>query len=311
MRRGSGSRGSRPAPALAGALLLAAIGTGASAQAPFAPREDLDFDRPEAWAMKFFTSVTLLTGLGVPRAMDPGSLELGLEGGWVPSLSKEERRVGFFGTKEEDLNKTSVFGRPRLTVGLPASFSATVAWAPPVEVGGMEPNLVSVALARPVWQGDSARLGLRLHGQVGSIKGDITCPEEVVEAGDDPVANPFLCTEVSEDETSLHYAGLEAGAAFGLGGAGRAEGHVAASFNYLDTEFQVDAVYAGLHDRTLQLTDGTTWSFAAGLTYEAGERARLAMEAFWAPLDIVRTMGADTSHEDLFNVRALLSFRLR
>ena len=293
------------------AAVLAAVAGAAHAQPVFAPREDLDFDRPEAWAMKYFTSVTLLSGLGVPRALPPGAIELGFEGGWIPSLSEDERRVGFYGTKVEDLNKTSVFGRPRLTVGLPASFSLTVAWAPPVEVGGVEPNFVSLSVGRPVWEGERLRLGLRLHGQDGSIKGDITCPGEAVAAGDDPVANPFNCQEPSEDETTVRYAGLEAGAAFALDREERAEGHLAISLNYLDPEFQVDAVYAGFHDRTLQLTHGTTWSLAAGLSYSAGERTRLAVEAFYTPLDIVRTMGAEKSSEDLFNVRALLALRLR
>jgi opacity protein-like surface antigen len=293
------------------AAALSALSAAAWAQPVFAPREDLHFDRPEAWAMKYFTSVTLLTGLGVPRSLPAGAIEIGLEGGWVPGLSEEERRVGFYGTKVEDLNKTSIFGRPRLTVGLPASFSVTVAWAPPGKVGGVEPNLVSLALARPIWEGEVARLGLRLHAQDGSIQGDITCPEEAVAAGDDPIANPFNCQETSEDETTLRYAGLEGGAAFALGGGDRLEGHVAASVNRLDTEFQVDALYAGFRDRTLQLTEGTTWSLAAGLSYAPSDRTRLAVEAFWTPLDIVRTEGARTTREDLFNLRALLSFRAR
>jgi hypothetical protein len=292
---------------------LASLAAGAGAQpVPVVDiHEQLNFDRPEAWAMKYFSSVTLLSGLGVPRALPPGAIEVGLEGGWVPSLSEDERRVGFYGTKVEDLNKTPVFGRPRLAIGLPASFSLTVAWAPPVEVGGVEPNLLSLSLGRPVYQGEALRLGLRLHGQAGSIEGDITCPQEAVDAGDDPIANPFNCQEPSRDEVTLRYAGLEAGAAWSLGSAGKLESHLAVSFNYLDPEFQVDALYAGFHDRTLQQTDGTTWSVAAGLSYEATERTRLAVEAFWSPLDIQRRMGADTSREDLLNVRALLSYRAR
>ncbi|MEE8278611.1 MAG: hypothetical protein V3R89_07825, partial [Thermoanaerobaculia bacterium] len=77
--------------------LLALLGL---AQAAFGQRvlditEDLDFDRPESWAMKYFTSVTLFTGMGVPRRMEPGSVEVGLEAGWVPTLSDRERTVGF------------------------------------------------------------------------------------------------------------------------------------------------------------------------------------------------------------------------
>ena len=35
--------------------------------------EELAWDRPEAWAMKFFNSVSVFTGLGAPRERDPWS----------------------------------------------------------------------------------------------------------------------------------------------------------------------------------------------------------------------------------------------
>jgi len=41
--------------------------------------EALDWDRPEAWATKYFNSVSLLTGLGPPTAREPWSFEIGLE----------------------------------------------------------------------------------------------------------------------------------------------------------------------------------------------------------------------------------------
>ena len=93
--------------------------------------EVLDFDRPESWGMKYYASLSLLTGLGTPREMEPGRFELGLEGGLVPQLGEEKRRIGFIGEKVEDLNRTGVFGRVRATVGLPRAFSLTVAATPP------------------------------------------------------------------------------------------------------------------------------------------------------------------------------------
>ncbi|MBM4258521.1 MAG: hypothetical protein FJ147_21815 [Deltaproteobacteria bacterium] len=41
--------------------------------------EDLDSDRPEAWAMNYFSSVSLLAGLGTPFSREPGSIEIGAE----------------------------------------------------------------------------------------------------------------------------------------------------------------------------------------------------------------------------------------
>ena len=75
-----------------------------------APREDLDFDRPESWGMAYFGSLLLMTGFGPAEAPGAGAVELGLEGGWVPRLDAEERRIGFIGSKEEDVNRTDAVG---------------------------------------------------------------------------------------------------------------------------------------------------------------------------------------------------------
>lgn len=289
--------------------LLAA--TAAAAQPVLDVREELDFDRPEAWAMKYFSSVTLLTGMGVPERLAPWTVEVGLEAGWVPSLSREERTVGFYGTKEEDLNKTSVFGRGRLTVGLPAAFSVTLSWVPPVDVGGVEPNLFAANLGRPLYEGQRFRLGARLFAQGGTLVGDITCNRETAAAGDDPVRNPFGCQEPSRDELTLRYAGAELAAGWTAGSSGRLEPYAALAAARLDPEFQVDARYAGVVDRTLQVTEGTIYSLTLGLGYTLGESTRLATEAFYAPLDVIRHPGADKESEDLLNLRVMVSYRLR
>lgn len=273
--------------------------------------EELDFDRPEAWAMKYFSSVTLLTGMGAPERLAPGTVDVAFEAGWVPTLSEEERTVGFFGTKEEDLNKTSVFGRARLTVGLPAAFSLTLSWVPPVEVGGMEPNLFAASIGRPLVERERFRLGARLFAQTGTVDGDITCDRDTVAAGNDPVANPFRCEEPSSDELTLDYAGGELAAAWRVGDGGRLEPHAAVTVSRLDPEFQVDARYAEVIDRTLQVTEGTIYSLTLGLGWAASPRTRLVAEAFYAPLDIVRRFGAEETSEDLFNVRVMLGYRLR
>ncbi|MFN7959956.1 MAG: hypothetical protein U0002_01665 [Thermoanaerobaculia bacterium] len=270
--------------------------------------EDLDFDRPEAWALKYFSAVTQLTGLGVPERLPAGAWVIGLEGGSLPHLSARERTVGFYGTKTEDLNKTPAFGRPRVTVGLPAALSLTLAYAPPLEIGGARPSLLSLALARPLYEAESWRLGARLYGQIGKVKGDFTCPEDEARAGRDPVANPYLCERKSRDEATLRYWGFELGAAWTLG---KAEPYFAAAINRLDPEFQVNAQYNGLLDRTHQTTQGNTWSIQAGVGYQAREKLQLTAELFYAPLTLVRTQGGTKEHQDLLNLRLMAAYRVR
>src|SRR6266540_6454327 len=87
------------------ALLCALVAHRAAAQSAadppvFNPTEHLAFDRPEAWALKHFDSATVLSGLETPRTLAPGSISVGSEIGWLPTLSPDQRRVGFNGTKE-------------------------------------------------------------------------------------------------------------------------------------------------------------------------------------------------------------------
>ncbi len=287
----------------------------AAAQPVLDVEQRLDFDRTESWAMKYFTSVALFTGLGAPRALAPGELEVGVEVDWVPALSAAERTVGFNGTKTEDLDKTEVFGRPRLTVGLPGRVTLTGSYVPPVELFGVEPHLVAVAFARPLAAARRFRLGGRLYFQYGTLEGDFTCSDEDAAGGDDPVLNPFRCEAPSSDEMTLRAAGFELSAAFPLAGpgagGGRLEPYLAIGATTMDLDFRVDARYSGIIDRTLLLTDGETLYATAGLTYRTGRRTRLAAEAFYTPLDVVRPPDPRTRTESLLNLRLLASYRLR
>ena len=299
----------RLAPLAVVAAVLAVAAT-ASGQDFIAPHEELAFDRPEAWSLNYFASVSLLTGFGTPKARRPGELEAAIELGWVPHLDAEQRTVGFGGLKEEDLNQTPVFIRPRLAVGLPADFSLTVAYVPPVRAFGVKSNLLALSLDRPLWTGERWTLGTRLYGQTGTAEGAFTCTEEDAAGGDDLELNPFGCEAASADQATLRYAGLELSASYRLEGLGGLTPHLAAALNYFDNRFQVNARTFGFRDRTLLLADGSTYSLAAGLTYPWHDRSGLGVELFYSPLEVTRrNRPRDT--DPLFNLRLLLSHRFR
>lgn len=301
-----GRAGTAVVALLALLALLAAFAPPAAGQVVIRDDEDLAMDRPEAWAMGYFTSTSLLTGFGVPEAVEPGSLEVDLEVGWIPELDEEERRVGFIGTKVEDVNKAPVLARLRGTVGLPGGFSATVGYTPPVEVfDGLEAHLVAASLNRPLARGRTWRLGGRVFGQWGLIEADITCPEEAV--GADPRESFIRCDAPSADEMTMRYLGAELSAAREAGGAWVPYASVAAQ--HLDMEFQVDALYNGLADRSRLTADGWTWSATAGVGYRRPGGMRLAAEVFYTPLEVDRGDGTET--DPLLNLRALVTYRLR
>lgn len=293
------------------ALGAAAPAAGGSDRLVVADTERLAFDRPEAWAMKYYASLTLPTGMGVPEERGAGQVDLALESGSVPQLSADERRVGFGGSKVEDVNKTRLFGRLRGVVGLGRGLALELAYTPPVRVGGARPDILALALGRPFALSSSLRLGVRAFGQVGAVTADVTCSAREVAAGDDPSRNPFECVRPSRDESRQKIAGLELVA--GYGGAARVRPYAGVALSYLDLGFRVDAVYSRgvVEDHTLQLTSGATVSASAGLSWEVSRRVRVTAELFHSWLSIVRPPATRAAGEGLLNARVFFIYRVR
>jgi opacity protein-like surface antigen len=296
-------------------LLAVALGVAAPvparAQLVLAETETLDFNRPESWGMKYFVSLSLLTGMSVPQKRAAGSVDLGFEGGYVPQLSDAERRIGFNGTKLEDVNKTSFFGRVRGSVGLGKGVAVELAYTPPVEWGGAKPNIFALALGRPIELAPSWRLGVRGYGEIGTIRADVTCSAAEVAAGDDLQANPFRCVRPSEDETRQKVVGLELVA--GYDGHSRFKPYAGIGLNYMDLEFHINAVYSGgrVEDHTIQRTSGTTVSATAGLTFAASNRVHVTAELFYSWLTVERPPSATSANEGFLNGRVFVSYRVR
>src|SRR5205807_3004333 len=83
-----------------------ATGGGTAGAATYNGNYHMSFDRPDAWGLKYFASASLLSGLQPPESPEGhrvGSVTLGLEAGWLPSLDAGQRRIGFNGTAVEDL----------------------------------------------------------------------------------------------------------------------------------------------------------------------------------------------------------------
>jgi len=308
-RRPGGAPHAAVAPALLLAVALLVAALPAAGQPVIRDDENLDVARPEAWALQYFTSVSLLTGFGVPEDRRPGSVELGVELSWIPDLDARQRQVGFSGSKVEDVNKAPVLLRPRAVIGLPRGFAVTVAYVPPVEVFGVEPHLLAVSLDRSLGHAGDWRFGARAYAQVGQVVSDITCPRQVV-GSDDLEINPTGCDVASADTVHMRYAGLELSA-------GRvAAGHDTAwmpyaglALNRLDMEFEVDALTRGLRDRSRLTARGWTWSATAGVRYQHRSGVGLAVEAFYTPLSVRRGAG-DAETDPLFNLRTLATWSL-
>ena len=145
----------------------------------------------EARLLAFYEAPLVFSMAGAPTHLAAGELLVVAEAGNVPSPSAALQRPEFcYQPHSENTKLTPAFGRPRITLGLPAGFALEASYLPPVTVGGATPNLASVAVARPmdfIVGRNDVTLALRAHGTFGRVRGAITCPRSALQTTD-PVA---------------------------------------------------------------------------------------------------------------------------
>lgn len=287
-------------------LLMLALAGHADAQTS---AEHLTFDRPEAWALKYFTSATLLTGLNTPDEDQAGAIALAFEAGWLPTLSTAQQRVGFNGTELQDLNKAPVFFRPRLAVGLPHRVSIIAGLAPPIRAFDVTPRLFALGLQWAMYESENWQIGWRAHGQIGTVTAAITCPPSVLRFAPGSPNNTVGCDAESADVTTLRYGGLELQVARRM--ARRVAPHAAVGVNALDSAFQTNAHTFGEPDRTRMEAQGVTVSGSIGIGIALSDRLAFATDVFYSPLTVRRSTNGPRSTDSLLNARALVSYRIK
>ena len=291
--------------------LLASIcllGFDVRAQAVFREDEALAPDRPEAWAMNYFAASSLMTGFGESPALSPGRWEIAAELGHIPRLDEAQRRVGFNGFKTEDLNKSPVFGRLRLWLGLPAGWVAEVGYTPPLSIDGARArDLVAVAIGRRVFAHGRYALSARAFGQHGQAEGDITCPA-ILAGVVDSERNPYGCRAASNDRIDLHYYGVDLTSAWT---AAPWQWHAGLGVARTELEVQVDALTYDVRDRSRLTARDTLPFIALGASRELGTRWSVGLEILHVPLTVRRDPGAPRERDPLTSLRLQLRYRSR
>lgn len=285
------------------ALLL--LSSAALAQPVVESQRDLAPDTPEAWAMRYFAGTTLLTSMGEPARLAPWRWSIAADLGSVPRLSDAQRRVGFGGAKDEDLNKSPAFGRLRLSLALPEEWEAELGYTPPLEIGGARPrNVVALALGRRVLAWETGMLSIRALGQAGRVTGDITCPAAVA-AASDPSLNPFDCRAPSKDTFTVNYYGVDATLASRVGGW---TWHAGAGVSRTRLAVQVDALVDSIRDRSRLTSNGILAWFTLGARVELDARWSIAGEFLYVPLDVRRPPEYELERDPLKSVRVQVRY---
>lgn len=254
----------------------------------------------EARLLAFYEAPLVFSMAGAPRQIAAGELLVAAEAGNVPSPSPELQRPEFcYQPHSENTKLTPAFGRPRITLGLPAGFALEASYLPPVTVGGATPNLASFAIARPmdlnVGRND-VTLALRAHGTLGRVRGAITCPRSALQTTD-PVA-PCYGTQPSRDNFYPKMFGSEGALGLRTQG-GRVAFYVGGGVTWLRPRFQVgftDATgYVDTTDVEARLVRGSAFG---GVSVNVSEALQLSSQVYSVPQDVT-------------TVRATVAYRLR
>lgn len=290
------------------AALAAPLGASAQDTGPRVTRDDQTVGRttPEAWSMRYLAGTTLLTSHGESPALAPWQWNLAGDLGHIPRLDETQRTVGLGGIKTEDLNKSPVFGRLRGAVGLPGGWVAELAWTPPVEIRGSKArHFFAGSLGRRFIDDGGFSLSARALGQVGEVRGDITCPGRLA-GNPDPVQNPYQCQAPSNDVFTVNYVGADATAAWRRGDW---SWHAAAGLVKTRLTAQVDALIFTVNERTKLTSADTLGWFAGGAGYAIDRRWRVGAELLFVPLEVVRPPSGAKDRDSLASLRLQASYR--
>lgn len=291
---------------LVGAAL---ISTHVAAQDILTDREAVAFDDPEGWAMAHTLSASLNLSSVPPAPLDLWQIAVSGDLGSIPRLSYEEQRVGFGGFKYEDMNKSPVFGRGRVHLGLPYGVTAEASWTPPLELNGARPKGVFGLAVEKAWPAsDRVQLSGRLYALRGDATGDITCDAGTAAFPPGTLDNPFGCRAPSDDRLTLDHQGVELLAATTLG-AGQWQPYLSWAWTRMDTEAQVNARVYEVLDRSVLTTKGHLNTATLGLAWHPSATWTASAAYSYTPLDVRRPPDRQVSSGDFWSVRLGLQWR--
>jgi hypothetical protein len=291
------------------ALISAAISPVLLAQAPESGYDFEAFDSPEGWAMAYTLASALNLGSGPVEHRGLFTWKIEAELASIPHLSKEQQRVGFGGFKPEDLNKSPVFGRARVSLALPAAVTAEFSWTPPLELDGAKPeSLFGLALERELVSVGAWRLGGRLHAVRGHVSADVTCSRDVASYAPGSPSNLFGCSGPSVDRLRMNQQGAEVMLSRSLFD-GRLQPFVAYARTHFRPFVEVEApLFDSTHFWELQ-TSGSVDSLTLG--------ARAAITPVWqssvafsyTPLSVIRPRMDNRQHDNFWSLRVSVARR--
>jgi hypothetical protein len=262
--------------------LLAVSPAGLAAQGDCFPSADSH----EAQLFAHFSAPLAFSAAQSPWAYRPGSVQVGLEGTYLPDASDRiaTPTVCRPGKGPEDVNLLAAFPRPRLAYSLAHGVLLEISWVPPVTINHVRPNLWGFALSRSVPLSPHMVFMGRVHATIGSLKAPFVCSERAIA---DPTSECSTAKAPSKDTYKPNIFGVELAMAFPQA-QGRFRPYLGAGYNILHPRFQVYWVNTSnvVDNRKVEVNLSRLALFG-GVTLAPAERFNLSFEGYSTPSDLV------------------------
>jgi hypothetical protein len=243
----------------------------------------------EGQLLAFYTAPISFSMATAPMVTNVGYIRFGAELEYLPKPDPALEQTGAcFTQKSEDTSLSPVFGRPRITIGVPLGFTIELAYLPPVTIARAKPHLLNFAVAQAThWSigPKGITIMLRGHGTFGNVKGSITCPEGALQQT--APGSPCYGTEPSNDTFHPDMFGGELAAAISPFSRSIAL-YAGLGANRIDPHFQVGFTPAnGNVDRTeVQLNSPLTRATVfGGTTASVREVFDIGLQIYSVPSD--------------------------
>ncbi len=269
--------------------------------------QKVDIDSPEGWAMAFMTASAQNLGQMQPHSVNLGDISISAELSSIPHLNREQQKIGFGGSKDEDLNKSPAFGKLRASFGLPWNLNAEISFTPPLHINGSEPdNLWGAAISRPLVNNEKFSMGLRLFLLRGGAIASVTCNGDKTNFKSYTLQNPVGCIGKSDDKLQMDHEGAELFLSFNNSSV--VLPWISFASSNLDNSVEINApLESGREIATIQ-SSGEIQTFSFGLNYDLSKNWIFTTATSYTPLDVKRPN--DTSGNDNFwSVRVGLTIR--
>jgi len=269
-------------------LLIAAAGVSSLAAQQ---RRTLADNDPQVQLMGYYAATMQFGFVGMPDRA--GRLEVGGTMALIPTVSLEDRTVGFGGTKPEESNLCPVYPRLTAAKGLGKAISLQAGWTPPVTVCGVTANILSAALGYRFSLGNKWDGHVRASGVGGHLDASITCSPDAVA---DPLNLTCYLGSPSSDRVAPLSFALDFAAAWQGWRARRIEPYLSVGVRYEQIDFDVNytrtpaqassvlpVTVPPLDDHERLRATLSRIQLAAGASWGVSRNVKLGGELYYAP----------------------------